>query len=175
MNVSEAVAADRSGHLEEAANLYERAVGAGNASLETLLNLAVLYWQVTDYGISTALGLRKEFIDTAGRRFPEILARAEHEHPASGEVKFWRRYIRWADLGESLTSEDCASFMEREPSVLTPAMHIYAQSGGAEAEASAMELLRRCKDDGTTRARYVYSVIDGVRRRRSRGFSRQRP
>jgi len=52
-----------------------------------------------------------------------------------------------------------------DPESLVPAMHVFAVSQGKEAKVEALEILRRCREDGTTRGRYVASVIEGVLRR----------
>jgi hypothetical protein len=165
MKLQDAVAADRKGELQLAAARYEEMLAAGEASLEVLLNLAVLYWQATDTGMAAAKKLSPDFLATAGRRFPELLAEAQRRFPTSTEPRFWRRYIAWADLGEPIGGDECRELLREDPAALVPAMHIFAASQGKEAEAEALELLRQCQEDGTTRARYVASVIQGVLKR----------
>lgn len=168
MSLQDAVAADRRGELKLAAAGYEEVLTGGEASLEVLLNLAVLYWQATDTGMAAAKKLSPDFLATAGRRFPELLAEAERRFPTSTEPRFWRRYIAWADLGEPFGGDECWELLREGPAALVPAVHLFAVSQGKEAEAEALELLRRCQEDGTTRARYVASVIQGVLKRAGR-------
>lgn len=168
MKLLEAIAADRRGELQSAAARYEEVLATGEPSLEVLLNLAILYWQATDAGMAAAKKLSPGFLATAGRRFPELLAEAERRFPTSTEPHFWRRYIAWADLGEPFGGDECRDLRREDPAALVPAMHLFAASQGSEAEAEALELLRRCKEDGTTRAHYVASVIQGVLKRTGR-------
>jgi hypothetical protein len=163
--MSAALAADRAGEIESAAALYEEVVATGHSSLRVLLNLALLYWQATDPGMAAAKKLTPGFLATAGRRIPELLAEAQRRFPKSTEVRFWRLYIAWADLGEPLDSEECRRLLREDPAALAPAMHLSAAHEGHEAMAEAQELLRRCREDGTTGARYVVSVIEGVLKR----------
>jgi hypothetical protein len=162
MTLQDAVGADRKGELQLAAAGYEGVLAGGEASLEVLLNLAVLYWQATDTGMAAAKKLNPDFLVTAGGRFPELLAEAQRRFPMSTEPRFWRRYIAWADLGEPFGGDECRELLREDPATLVPAMHLFAVSHGKEARAEALELLRRCNEDGTTRARYVASVIQGV-------------
>lgn len=165
MTMNDALIADREGSLKRAASSYEELLIAGMADLETLLNLAVLYWQATDPGMAAAQKLSPDFLEKAGQRFPQLLAEAERRFPARSEPRFWRRYIAWADLGEPLEVDECLEYLRKDPCSLVPAMHVFALSQGREFEAEAQELLQRCHEDGTTRSRYVASVIEGVQRR----------
>lgn len=168
MTLDDAWAADRKAELKLAAVRYEEVLAGGEASLEVLLNLAVVYWQATDTGVAAAKKLSPDLLATAGRRIPELLEEARRRWPTSTEPRFWRRYIAWADLGEPFGGDECRELLREDPAALVPAMHLFAASQGREAEAEALELLRRCQDDGTTRARYVASVIQGVLKRELR-------
>jgi hypothetical protein len=100
MTIAAALAADRAGRIEEAAQLYEQAVAASASPLFVLMNLAILYWQATDYGFSTGNHLAHDFVARAGRRFGEGLGEAARRFPQSAEPRFWQKYIAWADLGK---------------------------------------------------------------------------
>jgi hypothetical protein len=52
-------------------------------------------------------------------------------------------------------------------------MLLFTASKGKETQAEAAELLRQCKHDGTTRARYITSVLEGVMKRA--GFKKANP
>ena len=165
MSRSEARAADRAGDLECAAARYEEALAAGDHSLQVLLDLAVLYWQSTDPGLAAAKKLGQDFLTTAGRRTPELLEEAARAFPGSTAVRFWNQYIRWAELGEPFDVEDCKQLLREDPTFLVPAMHVFATSQGQGMQLEAHELLRQCREDGTTGSRYVVSVIEGALKR----------
>lgn len=165
MSLSDAIAADRAGNLDMAAAAYEAALAAGEKSLAGLLNLAMLYWQATDFGLSTARKLDPQFVNHAGRRFPLVLAEAQRAFPESTEVEFWKKYIPWADLGEEFPLDECRELLQRDPTTLVPAMHLFAQTKGVMYRIEALELLRQCQQEGTTRAQYVASVLKGVLKR----------
>jgi hypothetical protein len=175
MSLSQALAADQAGDIESAAAEYETIITTGDLSLQVLLNLAVLYWQATDIGLAAAKKLSHGFFQTAARRFPELLEQARQQFPDSTEAQFWEKYIAWADLGEKLDSDDARRMLREDPATLVPAMLLFALSGGKEAQTEAAELLHCCKQDGTTRARYIISVLEGVMKRASHaGYSPSR-
>ena len=94
-----------------------------------------------------------------------MLAEARQLHPQSTEVRFWERYIAWADLGEPFAIEECEALLRHATSVLVPAMHLFAISNGEKYEKEARDLLRQCREDRTVRAHYIASVIEGVLKR----------
>lgn len=132
------------------------------------MNLALLYWQATDPGMAAGKKLAPEFFAKAGSRLPKLLDEAKRRFPASTEARFWAKYIAWADLGEPLDTDECRRLLREDPTTLIPAMRLFATSQGKEAEAEAHELLRRCREDGTTGARYVVSVLEAVMKRAGR-------
>lgn len=158
--------AERSGLIEEAARAYEEAMRGGETTIDALLNLAVLYWQATDPGMaSAAVPLSAGFFERAARRCPDLLAEASDRYPGSAEVRFWTRYIAWAERGEVLGPESCRQWLREEPEVLEPAMHLFALTDGVEGRPEAERLLRRSREAGTFRGRYVASVIEAVLKR----------
>jgi hypothetical protein len=165
MTLDDALRADRAGDLATAAAHYEELLARGDAQLETLVNLALLYWQATDPGMAAARKLPAGFFSHAAERFPKLLAEAERRFPTRTEPRFWRRYIAWADLGEPFGDEECLELLREDESSLVPAMCVFAGSEGRHAVGEARELLRQCRANPTTGARYVASVIEGVLKR----------
>ncbi|WP_050726527.1 hypothetical protein [Vulgatibacter incomptus] len=168
MTFQDALIADRAGDLQLAASRYEELISQEEAPFAVLMNLAVLYWQATDPGMVGAKSLTPNFSATASRRIPELLTEAERRFSGRSEPRFWRRYIDWADLGDPFCVDECFEFLLEDPESLVPAMHIFAFSRGKDAESEAIELLQQCRDDMTTRSRYIASVIEGVLRRSAR-------
>jgi len=168
MNLADALAADGAGNLEVAAAAYEASLAGDERTLTALLNLALLYWQATDFGLSTAKNLDPEFVAKAGERFPVVLAEAHRAFPESTEVQFWKKYIAWADLGEEFSLDECRKLLQRDPTTLVPAMYLFAQTRGDAYQEEALELLRQCQQEPTTKNRYVASVLAGVLKRKGR-------
>src|SRR5687768_4812072 len=130
---------------------YEAAYA--ESSLDSLIDLAVLYWQVTDFGFWTTRGLPKALVSTAGTRLDEVLHDADERFPGAPQVEFWRKYIAWADLGEPLTVDECRRLMQQGPAYLEPAMFIYSASGGRDCEPEAHALRIAAKARPTARNR----------------------
>jgi hypothetical protein len=156
----EAIAADRNGDISRAVELYEASIN--DASEDALINLAVLYWQMTDYGLSITRGLSPEVVGRAGVRVDEVLDEAARRFPHSAAVSFWKKYIAWAELGDPFDPEDCRQLLLENPQYLEPAMYLYSISQGREGEREALMLLLQCPGLGTMRARYVASVIESA-------------
>jgi hypothetical protein len=169
MTLQAAIAADREGRIEDAAALYEAVLTAPDAPLQAFMNLAVLYWQATDYGFSTAVKLKSEFVRMAGRRRREVLQGALLAYPGSTEALFWTKYMAWADLGGTLTLDECEDLLSKDPSVLVPAMHEFALSNGSRAQKEAEALLSSSRLEGTVRAKYICSVVEAALQRARRG------
>ncbi len=168
MSVSEAREADRHGDIVNAAALYEAALQAEEWSIEAVLDLIVLYWQATDPGEAAARHLSRDFLDIAGRRIPELLREAQRRYPGHGEVAFWTSYIAWADLGDEIDESEYRRLL-REGATLTPAVYLFSASDGKEARPEALQLLELCRGQGTSRAKYIVSVIE-ARLRREKGY-----
>lgn len=164
----DAVRCERDGDLERAAQAYERILADGDARLELLLNLSVLYWQITDPGMSASSGYSRDLVEHAAKRCRALLAMAERIHPGCTEPRFWKKYIDWADLGEPFGVDECRALLREDPAIQVPAMHLFALTRGAEGQAEAHDLLVKNRAVETARARYVVSVIEGVLKRARR-------
>lgn len=168
MTLAEALATDRQGRIQDAAAAYEDVLLSTPDDFTSTINLAVLYWQATDVGISATEHLPPEFVALAGKRFRELLEAAEERFPRQPELLFWRQYIAWADLGDPFDPEDCRELLRQHSEYLEPAFMLFSISGGEEAEAEAMTLLEHCTEYPIARCRYIASVIRGVLKRRRR-------
>jgi hypothetical protein len=167
----DALDADRRGDdkrgLLRAIELYEGVVGDASCPVEGLLNLAVIYWRITDFGFWTARELDGDLVARAGPRVDEILEIARSRFPSALQPLFWSKYIAWADLGEPLDTAECAQMLVNEPSYLEPAMYLVAVSEGKEARTEASSLLEQASRERTCRARYVCSVVESALRQAS--------
>lgn len=164
MTLSSAIDADRNREFEKAAALYEELLAMGDTSPEILLNLACLYWNATDPGVAASMGFR-EFFHLAARRSPQLLKEASRLYPTRTDVQFWGKYIEWANYGSEVDVASYRQMLLNDPSTLLPAMVLYVDSGGVEAQDDAKILLEQSRRDGTTRARYVVSVLDSAMKR----------
>ena len=156
-----ALEADRAGQIVRALELYEEAAEA-EPSLDMLVNMAVLYWQVTDYGFWTGHHLPSELVGVAGARIFQILDLAQSRFPGSPQVEFWRKYIAWADLGEPFELDDCRRILKQHPGYLEPLAYLFSVTEGQEGRDLVPALLEQAQRQGTQRSRYVTSVVESV-------------
>jgi hypothetical protein len=166
MELADALAADEGGRFQEAAAAYEQWLRLNPADLQITLNLLVLYWQATDVDTTSGDRLPRDFRPHASRRVRELLEAAERQFPSRAEVRFWTKYIAWADRGEPLDLLECRQLLRAQPGYLEPALALFSSSAGEEAEPEAMRLLAVHSEQPTARGRYVTSVINGVLQRR---------
>ena len=162
MSLIVAVQEDMQGNLSNAAECYEQVIQAGGASLEAYLNLAVLYWQCTDYGFNASHKLDYCFIDKAGERYSVILQEAEKQFPDYPEIRFWILYCDYITLGEPPFVEECRMLVNAVSKSLVPYFYLYSASRGHEYEEEANFLLEECLKYPTVKNKYIASVVKGV-------------
>src|ERR1700722_1603589 len=165
MSLAEALSADGAGNSILAADLYETTLKNVPRDNQAFVNLLVLYWQATDFGFSSHANLSREFIQRAGKRLRELQNVAK-KMTAVPEVRFWTKYIAWAEKGESFDLQECRRLLQEFPEYLEPAFVLFSRTAGAEAEVETQRLLQQCRETPTTRCRYIQSVISGVLKRR---------
>ncbi len=162
MSLQDAVREDMNGSLVRAADGYEQIIQAECAPLGAYLNLAVLYWQCTDYGFNAGHALGLEFIHKAGERYQALLAEAGRCYPHHSEIRFWTLYCDYVTLGEPPFVEECRALVAAAGKPLVPYFYLYAASEGQEYLREASELLAECLKHPTVKNKYVISVIKGV-------------
>jgi len=160
-----ALTADENGCFQEAAAGYEASLLSNPADLEATVNLAVLYWQACGHGDGAPRYVSAEFLLRAKRRLRELLEPGAHRFADTAEIRFWRRYIAWADCGVPFEPRECRQLMRERPDYLEPAFVVFSDSVGQEAEPEAMRLLADYSEQPTARGRYVTSVINAVLRK----------
>ncbi|MBI4640130.1 MAG: hypothetical protein HY731_05520 [Candidatus Tectomicrobia bacterium] len=160
--VDEAIQKDVEGKVVEAANLYEEILKAGDAPLEVYLNLAVLYWEMTDYGVNAGLGLSLEFIQRAGKRYREVLRKAQEQFSMNPEILFWLLYCDFITLGEAPFVKQCEQLVKEPHCSLVPYFYLYMAYNGRKYHQEAMKLLDHCQRRPTTKNCYISSVIQST-------------
>jgi hypothetical protein len=152
--------ADRAGNYQEAADAYEAAIAAGNRAPDVLLDLAGLYWTLTDPGVAAGHHVPAPFMERAGKRLRPILDEAIQRYPDNPEVVFWKKYIGWADFGGGLRRDECLAMVHGPQAIDTPIIFLVAD-GIEGLEERAQRLLDLARREGTARDSYVVSVLEG--------------
>jgi len=150
---------DQEERVVEAAWAYERAIATGQAELAAFLDLAVLYFYATDFGMLSHHHLSDGFAQAAWERSFQVLDEAEQRFGPNTEIAFWRRYFPYVRLGEPPFVEECEAIASTGSS-LVPYFHLYAASGGDVHREQAAELYKAVKPARTSRQRWIKNVLD---------------
>lgn len=149
----------------EAARAYEQAITASAADLDTYINLVLLYFVSNDFGYAAHHHLPQSFVNVAWDRMFEVLDTAEKRFGPHPELTFWKGYIRFIWLGQSLSVEECVA-LTRSGQTRVPFLYMFGFAPNAEDRAryadGAAELLREVQLGRTAKERYVRSVLDAA-------------
>lgn len=158
--LDKAVQNDVDGHVIKAAALYEQCLAdKRNVSVDAFLNLAVLYWVVTDYGYNAGLQLPIDFIHTAGERYEPVLEEAARRFSSFPESTFWIKYTRAISLGEDSFVEECLEMVQSPHCSLVPYFYLFVNIGN-EYLMQAQQLLQMCRMLPTTKNIYITSILE---------------
>lgn len=142
----------------EAAEAYERAIGESNEGSEPYLNVAVIYLQCADPGYAAFHHLSPAVTAHAERRFFELLEQAHKRFPNDGEARFWRLYYDFVHLGGNDFTDEALA-IARDTNTLVPFFYLFTRPGGERYRDQALNLYRMVNRGGTTRDRYIASVL----------------
>jgi hypothetical protein len=160
----EAEALDAEDRPLEAAAAYRAAIANSQADLSTYVNLAVLYFEISDEGYSAHHRLPDELFKTAIGRAHEVLDQAEARFGPEPELEFWRRYIaRIRQGGEEFFEE--AERMVGTGKTLVPYFYVIAGPRRQAFVEGARTLLDSVRGGRTQRERYVRAVLQSQMRR----------
>ena len=162
MSFAEALKFEADGDWAAACSAYEQALAAGGNDPDGYVNLLVLYWQRAEYGFAAAAGLDARSVAEAGERWSAMLRQPPGWAAETAPYRFWSRYIRWAEFGETFEVEECIDLLQREPGYTEPAFFVFSASGGRRYGDEARAVLRRTRSDPSVRAKYVRSVIESA-------------
>ncbi len=75
-----------------AAAAYEELLSSREASVEDLIELALVYWRTADSGVAAGKGIPLELELHARMRLEQVLAEAVRQDPTNCEANFWAMY-----------------------------------------------------------------------------------
>jgi len=150
-----AASLDADGVLVDAAWAYELAVQRPEASQEEFLNLAAVYFTLTDPGYFLAHGIDRRVIDIAYGRAQEILFLADKRFGTSSETSAWQFLLRERVLGEHIPNE----IMERLAQAGSPTarLALYVSSERTSFVYEARAVIDAARSQSTARKRYLFS------------------
>jgi hypothetical protein len=166
--IERAAAFDAADQPLEAIAAYGDAIRSADASLDTYLDLAGLYFTCRDYGYASYHKLPEEVWAHGAREAVNTLDQAEARFGTYPEIVFWRHYIQWIYLDGEPFVEEAAKLAESgETSV--PYFYLFSQSRGSRFVEEAQKLLDSVADGKTARDRYVKNnLLSGVNQHRLR-------
>ena len=141
------------------AEALERQAAANPDDLGVLIDLIVHYSMMLDPGIAAAAKLSAAAMAQAQTRREQVFALGAARFGGAPRLEFWRRYWRWAELGEPFAEDDCRGLAAADPGNPEPALYLFACCRDPLAESAARELLRRVQGVESERARYIRAVL----------------
>ena len=146
---------DADAKLIDAAWAYELAVQGTEASLEEYLDLAAVYFTLTDPGYFLAHDIDRRVIDVAYVRAQEVLILAAKRFGTSSETSAWQFLLRERVLGESFPREIMERLAHAGSSTATLALYIASERTLFAHEAKAV--IDEARSQTTARKRYIFS------------------
>lgn len=148
------------------AHVCELALRERPDDLSAWMDLTILYWLATDYGISVGAGMSGDFFRRAGDRLAALLEVGCMRFAGCPQAQFWTRYIDWIEHGGPLAVADCRAWLAREPQFKDPALFVFMTTPDAPFDDDDVaQLLAECRGRDTERAGYIVSVIESTMRR----------
>ena len=161
MTCEQAIELDRSGQLLQAWHAYAHCLGTSptEPALEVLMDAAILCWQLTDPGVGAGNGLSARQLGLAEQNYVSWLQKAKELYPASSEPRLWERFTRWLSLGDEFDVDECCALLQRDPSNAVPYLFLYMSRELDRDSPQVRELESQCENSGTSRSRYILSVL----------------
>ena len=141
-----------------AAEYYERSIESEGYP-DAFLNLSVLYFQFTDYGINASLQLPVEFVKKAFDRFDPVITEGISEFPQNTEMRFWKRYFSWRTINSELTEAEVLEILNQGVFNNVPFFLLYLFNP-SKYMPQRDELLIECQNLPTAKNKWILSLID---------------
>ncbi|MGB1286299.1 MAG: hypothetical protein ACPG7F_07200 [Aggregatilineales bacterium] len=144
----------------EASKVYEDVLNEKNIPEEPYINLACLYWDVTDFGVNAHLSLPPDFISHAGNSMYSVLNEAEVRFGFVAEIAFWRLYFNFTTLGDAAYLKKTLELIEDPECSHVPYFHIYSQTKHEKYLPYVEKLIIQARAQPTAKNRYILSVLE---------------
>jgi len=141
-----------------AAEYYERSIETEGYP-DTFLNLSVLYFQFTDFGINAALSLPNEFVKKAFDRFDPVITEGISKFPRNTEMRFWKRYFN-RTINSELTEAEVLEILYQGEFSNAPFFFLYLLKPNTYSR-QRDKLLVECRNLPTAKNKWILSLIDG--------------
>ncbi len=146
---------DRDDRPVEAADAYEAAIATGEADVSIYVDLAVLYFEMQDFGYESFHGYTREMSERSWTRFHEVIEAAEARFGQQAEIVFWRLYQAWLYEGGPWIQVNWERLAETGESLVPYMIEVDKHPN------ESRKLFDSVKERKTARERYIYSILVG--------------
>ncbi|WP_316410975.1 hypothetical protein [Mesoterricola sediminis] len=158
MNLNQIHKIELDGQIESAAKHYEEWLEEYPDDHHSVVDLAVLYWCVTDYGLHSGLKLPMDFVKLASSRSRVLLDDCISK-TGDPEATFWRMYFDYMDWGREI-DEDVKQLLKNSPNCLTPLVFLVLNKVEPIGSEKVSKLRASLIGSGPTKVKYITSVLD---------------
>jgi len=144
-----------------AAAAYEELLSSGEASVDDLIALALIYWATADSGIAASKGISRDAEHHARRRLEEVLGEAVRRDPTNCEAKFWAMYSTFI-MYKQPEHDEIDALLDSGPNRCEGAFATMWRVGrGDRAEIPAAQAILAQANDlkKTSKGRYIARII----------------
>jgi hypothetical protein len=144
-----------------AIDAYEDAITEGTASLESYLNLAVLYLKCADFGYAAGHRIPDALLDGGFGKALDTLRRARERFGPRPEVRFWELYIPYIYLGDQPNFYEEAEELVQSGETLVPYFYLLARDDWKRFTEGAKRLYASATTPPVTgRKNYVRGLLE---------------
>lgn len=147
----------------EAVEYYEYDIkNSQQASLDSYINLAFLYWEFATEQISfnDPNNISDEFSTIGGKRYSLIIEMGLEQYPNSIELKFWQRYFSYRLVNREFPYEECEKMISdhKGEKSLVPYFYLYIFDKKKHKQKKE-KLLELCISKPTAKFNYIKSFL----------------
>ena len=152
---------DERDDIVSAAAAYEELLSSGEARVEDLIELALVYWRTADSGVAAGKGIPLELELHARMRLEQVLAEAVRQDPTNCEANFWAMYSTFI-MYKQPEHDEIDALLDSGPNRCEGAFATMWRVGrGDRAEIPAAQAILAQANDlkKTSKGRYITRII----------------
>jgi tetratricopeptide (TPR) repeat protein len=144
----------------EAVNLYEKSIAKNENSIDAYLNLAFIYWESnSQFVFSNGVEIAPSFSKININKYIEILDLGLIKFKNNREILFWKKYFRFASIGEEFSKKECEFFLKIPGESKIPYFFLYLFDSVRYFD-ERNEILAICKEMPTAKNNWIKSIIE---------------
>ncbi len=152
------------GNYVAAVQFYEAEIANQEASSDTFINLAFLYWsfafELFEFVIPN--NIPDSWSEMGANRYGKILDLGAQKFPENMEIIFWKRYFSHIIFGEAFTPEECLDLIEKGNGQNCNVLYFFLYLFNKEIyQQQRDDLLKEIRCLKTAKNTYIESIITG--------------